>query len=94
MTENGVRVFNGKTQKGTKANNFVALSQSRDIDARKRQMLFALERVSAPRLTSARARAAENRRALQSQPAGSSPRFSAPANKSVRLVGPEQVMSQ
>ncbi len=92
MTERGVRVFRGKTAKSAKASDFVALSQSKDIDPQKRKLLTALERVSAPRLASLRERAPVSTRAMQSPQ--SPPLYSAPSNKSVRLIGDNVIMSQ
>ena len=93
MTEKGVRVFRGKTAKSAKASDFVALSQSKDVDPQKRKLLSALERVSAPQLASVRQRAPVSTRATQNSPV-SPPLYSAPSNKSVRLIGDNVIMSQ
>ncbi len=90
MTAQGVRIFRGKKGKTIANSDFVALSQSKDIDPQKRRILAELERVSAPRVAAARnAPANASVRAARSPAPASSPLVSAPMNKSVRLVGVE-----
>ena len=88
MTDVGFKVFRGAGGAAPKSTDFMALSQSRDVDGRARATLNALERVSVLRRPAAPTQAA-NASTRSTQPtANATQRPSAPPvrERTVRLI--------